>query len=166
MQNGHAEWGCHVFLVHNICRRHTPWSSMLYPGLQNGHVYEGNVHEGVRHGKGRMIWKEGHWYEVRLASGQHTSCSLSLLLSLFLSFFWFCSLSLSFLSRNVSLFPCCCIFLSLSLSRSLSLYLSLAPPQHTSQSRLCATSCLVATESGPPRAVHLSRHKWPGGLVN
>jgi len=22
------------------------------------------------------------------------------------------------------------------------------------------------TESGPLRAVHLSRHKWPGGLVN
>jgi len=24
----------------------------------------------------------------------------------------------------------------------------------------------IRTESGPLRAVHLSRHKWPGGLVN
>ena len=24
----------------------------------------------------------------------------------------------------------------------------------------------MASESGPLRAVHLSRHKWPGGLVN
>ena len=24
----------------------------------------------------------------------------------------------------------------------------------------------VLPESGPPRAVHLSHHKWPGGLVN
>ena len=24
----------------------------------------------------------------------------------------------------------------------------------------------VTCESGPLRAVHLSRHKWPGGLVN
>ena len=27
-------------------------------------------------------------------------------------------------------------------------------------------SAEAATESGPLRAVHLSRHKWPGGLVN
>ena len=34
---------------------------------------------------------------------------------------------------------------------------------HEALHRLC---CILHTESGPLRVVHLLRHKWPGGLVN
>ena len=42
-----------------------------------------------------------------------------------------------------------------------------APPKTgVSLALLPGPSTEVATESGPLRAVHLSRHKWPGGLVD
>ena len=30
---------------------------------ENGDEYQGSLFDGVRHGKGRMLWKCGDWYE-------------------------------------------------------------------------------------------------------
>ena len=43
--------------------------------------------------------------------------------------------------------------------------LSVRPSLEVVAARYCTTS-FATCESGPLRAVHLSRHKWPGGLVN
>ena len=58
-----------------------------------------------------------------------------------------------------SLSPPPFVSLPLSLLPSLSLLLSLPLP-------LDLECSLPPSESGPPRAVHLSHHKWLGGLVN
>ena len=42
----------------------------------------------------------------------------------------------------------------------------MTPPLCSRQSRARCASYCPRTESGPLRAVHLSRHKWPGGLVH
>ena len=38
--------------------------------------------------------------------------------------------------------------------------------KHRCHNSRFSTSSPIDTKSGPLRAVHLSRHKWPGGLVN